>query len=53
MVYFNLKSSYRQVAKSQKGPNKQCRVDGMLGVGNHISHYLLPLLNTFQVDDNK
>ena len=35
--------SYRQVAKSQKGPKKQCGIDGMLGVGNHISHYLLPM----------
>ena len=44
---------FRQVAKSQKGPNKQCDMDGMLGVGNHFSHYLLPMLNTFQVDDKK
>ena len=45
--------SISKVAKSRKGRNKQCRVDGMLGVGNHISHYLLPILNTFQVDDKK
>ena len=32
---------------SQKEINKQCRVDGMLEDGNHISHYLLPILNTF------
>ena len=32
--------SVRQVTKSQKGP-----------IGNHISHYLLPILNTFEVDD--
>ena len=40
-------ASFRQEAKSQKGSNKQCGVDGMLGVGDHISHYLLPILNTF------
>ena len=28
-------------------------MDGMLGVGNHISHYLLPIINTFEVDDKK
>ena len=37
----------RQVAKSQKGLNKQCGMDGMLGVGDHISHYVLPIVNTF------
>ena len=44
---------YRQVANFQKGPNKQCTVDGMLGIGNHISQYLLPILNIFSVDDKK
>ena len=28
-------------------------MDGMLGAGNHISQYLLPIPNTFQVDDKK
>ena len=28
-------------------------MDGMLGVGNHISHNLLPILNIFYVDDKK
>ena len=36
-----------QVEKFQKGPTKQCSMDGMLGIGNHISQYLLPMLNTF------
>ena len=39
----------RQVAKSKKGPNRQCMVDGLIGIGNHISHYLLPILNTFNL----
>ena len=44
-VYEQYQSTNINIDKRR--PNKQCRVDEMLGVGNHISHYLPPILNTF------
>ena len=39
--------------KIPKGAKKQCKGHGILGVGNHISYYLLPIINTIYVDDKK
>ena len=47
LFQFSISRCNRQVAKIQKGPNKQCGMDGMLGIGSHISQYLLPILNPF------